>query len=99
MAFEVKTKVKKQPKTREVFVVQGNYGSKWEDVTEETSYFAGRNRLKEYNDNESYPHRIITRRVPFFELSESDKKNNEAEFDAYLKRREERRKQNGIQSS
>jgi len=82
----VKEKPKRQPKTREVFVVQGNYGRGWEDVTEETSYWGGRNRLKEYRDNESYPHRIITRRVPFFELSESDKMSNEKEFESYFKR-------------
>lgn len=93
MAFTVKTpKVKKQPKTREVFVVQGNYGSGWEDVTEETSWTGGRNRLHEYNENENYPHRFITRRVPFFELSENQKKNDSEESEAYFKRTAERRK-------
>lgn len=84
-------KSRKIPKTREVFVVQGNYGSGWEDVTEETSYFGGKNRLHEYNENESYPHRIIHRRVPFFELSESDKESNKKEWEAYKKRQEEKK--------
>ena len=52
-------------KTRRVFVVQGNYGSRWEDVTEEDVYAEGRARLKEYRENEpQYAHRLITRRVP-----------------------------------
>lgn len=91
---EVKEKSKRVPKTREVFVIQGNYGQGWEDVTEETSYFGARNRLKEYNENENNGHRLIRRRVPYFEISESDKKNNEKEsedyFNSQIKRRMEK---------
>jgi len=51
------------PKTKEVFVIQGNYGQGWEDVTEEDKYSEARQRLREYDANENYPHRRITRRV------------------------------------
>jgi len=61
--FREEKKPKRVPKTKEVFVVQGNYGQGWEDVTEEDNYFEAKKRLKEYNENESYPHRRITRRV------------------------------------
>lgn len=103
--IKIKKKEKKIPKTREVFVVQGNYGSGWEDVTEETSWYGGKNRLREYRDNVSYPHRLIRRRVPYFKLSKMDEDNNKEEFNAYLERtkkaREERKareKNYGIQS-
>ncbi len=69
-------KQKKDPKTMVAYVVQGNYGSGWEDVTEESSTYGARNRLKEYNDNDPYPHRLIQRRVPFQKLSKNDEKNN-----------------------
>lgn len=45
------------------FVVQGNYGQGWEDVTSEEKHYEAQERLKEYNDNESYPHRIVRKRV------------------------------------
>ena len=54
---------KANPKTRVDIVVQGNYGSGWEDVTAEEKWTEARQRLKEYNENEPNPHRIITRRV------------------------------------
>lgn len=61
MAFKVNNKPRK---TKEVYVIQGNYGQGWEDVTEEDKYFEGKERLKEYNENEpEYPHRKIVRRV------------------------------------
>ena len=47
-----------------LFVIQGRYGGGWEDVTAEENYHEARQRLREYNENESnYPHRLITRRV------------------------------------
>jgi hypothetical protein len=64
MAFEISPP--KEPKKRKwkyVFVIQGNYGQGWEDVTEEESFSEARKRLKEYNENEQYPHRRITRKV------------------------------------
>ena len=51
------------PKTIIEYNVQGNYG-RWEDVTAEDTYKEARQRLKEYNENEPYPHRIIRRRIP-----------------------------------
>lgn len=45
------------------WIVQGNYGSRWEDVTEEENKFDGLNMLRDYNNNETqYPHRLIKRR-------------------------------------
>lgn len=55
---------KKEPKTIIEYNVQGNYGSGWEDVTAEDTRTEARQRLKEYNENEPNPHRIIVRRVP-----------------------------------
>lgn len=87
---------KKTPKTREVYVVQGNYG-RWEDVSMETSYIVGRKRKKEYDENETnYAHRLITRRVPYFEISQSEKDSNSQEREKYLaKQRELRQKRKG----
>ena len=80
------------PKTKEVFVVQGHYGYGWEDVTEETTFFGGKNRLKEYNDNErNASHRMIRRRVPFFTTSENDKRQERQESKDYFKRQLERK--------
>ena len=62
MAYKIKNP--RPRKTKFTFVIQGNYGQGWEDVTEEDKYFEGVQRLKEYNENEpQYPHRKIVRRV------------------------------------
>jgi hypothetical protein len=54
-----------QRKTADVFVIQGNYGQGWEDVTEEDDRPAGRVQLRCYRDNEpQFAHRMIVRRVP-----------------------------------
>jgi hypothetical protein len=54
----------RKAKTKLAFVTQGNYGQGWEDVTEDETYSAGRQMLKDYNSNETqYPHRMIIRRV------------------------------------
>lgn len=45
-------------------VLQGQYGTRWEDVTEEDSRKEILIRLREYRDNEPYPFRVIRRRVP-----------------------------------
>lgn len=45
-----------------LFVVQGNYGQGFEDLTCSESYKAAREDLKSYRDNEHYPHRLIQRR-------------------------------------
>lgn len=52
----------KQTKYAYLFVVQGNYGQGWEDVTAEELWSEARARRKEYDANEPYPHRVIKRR-------------------------------------
>jgi len=46
------------------YVIQGWYTNRWEDVNTETSLVDAKRSLKEYNENEPYPHRRINRRVP-----------------------------------
>lgn len=56
---------KRVPKTRVIFVVQGNYGygHGWEDVTAEERGKEGLKRLREYRENEvGVPFRLIRRR-------------------------------------
>lgn len=54
----------KERTTKDVYVVQGNYGQGWEDVYESEDRKDAKDRLKEYNENEKeYSHRLITRRV------------------------------------
>ncbi len=51
-------------KYMDVYIVQGNYGQGWEDLTAETSWKEAKARLHEYNENElGYAHRRITRKV------------------------------------
>ena len=46
------------------YIVQGNYGQGWEDVTAEDTRSEGRARLREYRENDpSHAHRMITRRA------------------------------------
>ena len=53
-----------QRKTKTIYVVQGDYGQGWEDVTEENTRKEAADRLKEYRDNMTeYPHQLITRRI------------------------------------
>ena len=54
----------KPKRTEEVYVIQGNYGNGWDDLTQSSSYKEAKADLKSYDENESYPHRLITRRVP-----------------------------------
>jgi hypothetical protein len=62
--FKVKQAKAKKNKWKDEFVVQGNYGQGWEDVTSEGTHSEARQRLKEYNENETmYGHRLITRKV------------------------------------
>jgi len=52
-----------QRKTKDVYVVQGNYGYGWDDLFEEDTWLDAKQALKEYQENEpQYSHRIITRR-------------------------------------
>lgn len=50
-------------KTVDEYEVQGNYGQGWETVTTESTRTEARQRLREYNENEAYPHRLIKKRV------------------------------------
>lgn len=55
----------KSRKTYDEYHIEGNYGygQGWEVVTIEDTIKEARQRLKEYNDNEPYPFRIIKRRI------------------------------------
>ena len=54
----------KERTTKDVYVVQGNYGQGWEDVFESEDRKDAKDRLKEYNENEKeYAHKLITHRV------------------------------------
>lgn len=66
MAYNIPNSKPKEKKNKwkYIFVIQGNYGQGWEDLTEEEHYLEGRERLKEYEENEpEYPHRKIMRKV------------------------------------
>lgn len=53
-----------QRKTRDEYIIQGNYGAGYEDVTAEDTRQEARERLKEYRQNEpQYAHRMIKRRI------------------------------------
>ena len=45
------------------YVVQGNYGYGWDDLTMTDDYAEARADYRAYRDNENAPHRIIQRRV------------------------------------
>lgn len=58
-------KTKRVPKTRLIWVVQGNYGygQGWEDVTAEELWKEAKARVREYRENErGVPFRVIRRR-------------------------------------
>ena len=40
------------------YIIQGDYGYGWEDVTTCEDYEEAKGMLKCYDDNEIYPHRI-----------------------------------------
>lgn len=62
-AAELEELVKAHKPSRKAFIVQGNYGYGWEDLTEEETRKAGREMLKIYSENYPSPHRLIVRRV------------------------------------
>lgn len=45
------------------FIVQGNYGSGWDDLTAHDTRRAARDERRVYDANEPYPHRVIFRRT------------------------------------
>lgn len=53
-----------QRKTRDIYVIQGNYGygHGWEDECSEDSRREARQRLKEYRENGPGAYRLICRR-------------------------------------
>jgi antirestriction protein len=53
----------KKTKYVQVHIVQGKYGSQWDDLTAHDTYLEAKKEKKVYDENESYPHRVITRRV------------------------------------
>ena len=55
----------RQNKYRYTFVVQGNYGYGWDDLTESDTIAEARRDLRDYRVNEPcFPHRIVHRRTP-----------------------------------
>lgn len=56
------------PKTREIIVLQGNYGYGWEDMIEYDNYEEARQDLIAYMENEpQYSHKLVKRRTPIDE--------------------------------
>lgn len=53
----------KKRKTFDEYHIEGNYGHGWEVVTVEDTYKEAKLRLREYNENEPNPHRIMKRRI------------------------------------
>ena len=50
--------------TQDEYIIQGDYGQGWEDVTAESTRKECKERLKEYRQNEPmYSHRMIVKRV------------------------------------
>lgn len=53
-----------QRKTTDEYIVQGNYGYGWDDLTTEVSMKGAKAMRRTYDENEkSVAHRIIKRRV------------------------------------
>ena len=58
----VRMNPRKPSKYVETYVIQGNYGQGWEDVSASSIHKEARALLKDYDDNEPNAHRLITRR-------------------------------------
>lgn len=57
-------------KTKDEYIVQGNYGQGWEDITAEPTRKECKERLKEYRENEpQYNHRMIVKRVRILQVA------------------------------
>lgn len=51
-------------KTRDVYLIMGNYGSGYEEVTEEETMKDARQMLKCYRENvPQHPHKIVVKRI------------------------------------
>lgn len=51
-------------KTKDEWMVEGNYGYGWEVVSYDETYEEAKQMLKDYRENEPYPFRIRKHRVP-----------------------------------
>lgn len=51
-------------KTVDEWIVQGNYGTGWEDENTETTRADGKRSLREYRENGPGEYRLVKRRVP-----------------------------------
>ena len=50
-------------KTKDVYLIIGNYGYGWEEITEEETRKEAVKQLRCYNENEpQYPHKIMKKR-------------------------------------
>jgi hypothetical protein len=49
-------------KTKDVYVVQGNYSQGWEDLTAHDTRKEAIAERKTYDANGNYPHRVISKR-------------------------------------
>ena len=62
IAVGVRFAYQQATKRRPVYIVQGKYSARWEDVTAEHDRSEARARLQEYRENEpNTPRRLITR--------------------------------------
>jgi len=51
-------------RTQDEWVIYGNYGYGWEELTTESSYSEAKSQLRCYNENEpNIPHRLRIKRV------------------------------------
>lgn len=63
--FGVTGLVTRHQKTVKTWIVQGDYGSGWEDVTAEETHSDGRRALRDYRDNDPrHAYRLIVRYEP-----------------------------------
>ena len=74
-------------KTKEIKVLQGNYGYGWDDLVtyDKSEYSEIKKDYRDYKENEpQYRHRVVTRRVPI-EESKKLKENKEPTIEAIRK--------------
>lgn len=77
-------------KTVDVWVVQGNYGEGWEDLTESYDRMEAKTDAKQYRENDSAPIRVIKRREKKPEKKETVVKDAEYFVGCVLKSLEKR---------
>lgn len=49
-------------KTKDIYILQGNYGYGWDDLTIESTYKEAKEQKATYDHNENIAHRIIKKR-------------------------------------